>query len=774
MVFNWFNRFIKKDKKEEPTPEPTQAQEPVEAQPPAPVEEPAAEPDYMKWARLAQEKLNQELAAQPAVEPEAPAAFEEAPTAPPIEPPSAPAYDWQAVLYGTKSAAPVEPPPPSTATPPVTEAVIPPPPPPAVAPTPPAPEPPAAVSPAAFDWQAVLYGTRPAAPVEPPPAPQPPVAEAPPASVQAAPAFESPVVEVPEPPVAEPVVEPPVEEFPAAPVAEEEILPVESEPLTVAEVPVEPLPEAEVLPALLVAEEESAPVVEPPEPELPAAVEISPVFEAETVEAPAAEVLPPAEEPPTVEEVVPSVEAPPIFQPAAAESAPVEPPPPAPPAEPPPESPASAPLFDWRRILNRNRPVESPPEPPAPAAPEPPAAEAAPPAAEPPVFDWRRFLNRPRTPEAPPVQPPVVPEPPPAPEPVVPPPPAAAQTPPAQPKPRFELDPGFLWSAEVLAAQGRRPEDVTVEEISWLQKLRAGLGRTRRSLVNNVKALAGRGPIGPDELEELEGLLLQADVGITVSERILAALQERVRREALPGDQVMPFLKSQLRKQLELEGDDPTGFAPKRGQLNVWLIVGVNGVGKTTTIGKIAALATRSGYRTLIAAGDTFRAAAVEQLSIWGERSGVTVVANPSPKADPAAVVFDAISAAKARDVELLLVDTAGRLQNKKNLMDELAKVRRIIDKQAIDAHIESLLVLDATTGQNGLQQAKVFGETAGLTGVVITKLDGSAKAGIALAIVEQLQLPIRFVGVGEKIDDLRPFNSYEFVEALLSDYDAA
>ncbi|MBW4699110.1 MAG: signal recognition particle-docking protein FtsY [Aphanocapsa lilacina HA4352-LM1] len=497
-----------------------------------------------------------------------------------------------------------------------------------------------------------------------------------------------------------------------------------------------------------------------------------------------AEELPPAE-------VVPPVEEPPVVQPAAAESAPPAPPePPSPPAPaaPPPEPPASAPLFDWRRILNRRPTVEPSPEPPAAAASEPPAAEAAPaqaaePEPGPAVFDWRRFLNRPRTPEPPPVaQPLAAPEAPPAlqPEALQTPPappapqPEALQAPPAEAKPRFELDAGFLWSAEVLAAQGRRPEDVTVEEITWLQKLRFGLGRTRRSLVNNVKALAGRGPIGPDELEELEGLLLQADVGITVSERILAALQERVRREALPGNQVMPFLKSQLRKQLELEGDDPTAFAPRRGRLNVWLIVGVNGVGKTTTIGKIASLATRSGYKTLIAAGDTFRAAAVEQLSIWGERSGVTVVANPSPKADPAAVVFDAISAAKAREVELLLVDTAGRLQNKKNLMDELAKVRRIIDKQAVDAHIESLLVLDATTGQNGLQQAKVFGETAGLTGVVITKLDGSAKAGIALAVVEQLQLPIRFVGVGEKIDDLRPFNSYEFIEALLSDYDAA
>ncbi len=324
----------------------------------------------------------------------------------------------------------------------------------------------------------------------------------------------------------------------------------------------------------------------------------------------------------------------------------------------------------------------------------------------------------------------------------------------------------------MLAAQGRRPEDVTAEEITWLQKLRFGLGRTRRGLVNSVKAVVGRGPIGQAELEELEEILLQADVGLTVSERVLAALQAQVRKQALAPEQVLPFLKAELRKQLELAGDDPTKFAPTRDVLNVWLIVGVNGVGKTTTIGKIAALATRSGYDTLIAAGDTFRAAAVEQLKIWGDRSGVQVIANPSPKADPAAVAFDAIRAAQSRNVELLLVDTAGRLQNKQNLMDELAKVRRTIDKQAAGAQVESLLVLDATTGQNGLQQAKVFAQTANLTGVVLTKLDGSSKGGIALAIVNELKLPIRFVGVGEKIDDLRPFNSYEFIEALLSDYE--
>jgi fused signal recognition particle receptor len=210
-------------------------------------------------------------------------------------------------------------------------------------------------------------------------------------------------------------------------------------------------------------------------------------------------------------------------------------------------------------------------------------------------------------------------------------------------------------------------------------------------------------------------------------------------------------------------------FVPAKDTLNIWLMTGVNGAGKTTTIGKLAHIAQKSGYKTLIAAADTFRAAAVEQVKAWGARSQVEVIANPGKNTDPAAVVFDAIAAAQSRKVDLLLVDTAGRLQNKKNLMDELAKIRRIVDKQAPNATIEALLVLDATLGQNGLRQAEIFAEAANLSGVVLTKLDGTAKGGVALAVVEQLGLPIRFIGAGEGIEDLRPFSSYEFVEALLS-----
>jgi fused signal recognition particle receptor len=201
----------------------------------------------------------------------------------------------------------------------------------------------------------------------------------------------------------------------------------------------------------------------------------------------------------------------------------------------------------------------------------------------------------------------------------------------------------------------------------------------------------------------------------------------------------------------------------------VWLLVGVNGVGKTTTLGKLANLAVRSGYSCLIAAADTFRAAAVQQVQVWGERSGVPVIANPSSNADPAAVVYDAIGAAQAKGTELVLVDTAGRLQTKHNLMEELAKVRRIVDKLAPDAAVESLLVLDASQGQNGLRQAMAFASAAGLTGVVLTKLDGSARGGVALAVASEAGLPIRFIGAGEGIRDLRPFNSFEFVEALLA-----
>ncbi|MEP0871179.1 signal recognition particle-docking protein FtsY [Trichocoleus desertorum AS-A10] len=337
--------------------------------------------------------------------------------------------------------------------------------------------------------------------------------------------------------------------------------------------------------------------------------------------------------------------------------------------------------------------------------------------------------------------------------------------------PEIAFDEGFLWSAEVLAAQGRRPDQISIEEITWLKRLRQGLDKTRRSLVNQLKAIVGQGPLNQDAVEEIEALLLQADVGVAATDRIIDSLQKKLREEALPPDQAIAYLKSILRDMLDRplgKSYNPT-FAPEKDTLNIWLITGVNGAGKTTTIGKLAHLAQKSEYNCLIAAADTFRAAAVEQVKVWGQRSGVEVISNPGQNTDPAAVVFDAIGSAQSRGTELLLVDTAGRLQNKKNLMDELSKVRRIIDKKAGDAKIESLLVLDATLGQNGLRQAEVFLEAAQLSGVVLTKLDGTAKGGIALAVVQQLGLPIRFIGAGEGIEDLRPFSSYEFVEALLA-----
>ena len=339
------------------------------------------------------------------------------------------------------------------------------------------------------------------------------------------------------------------------------------------------------------------------------------------------------------------------------------------------------------------------------------------------------------------------------------------------------LDEAFLWSAEVLAAQGRPPDQVSAEEISWLKKLRQGLDRTRRNLLNQLRAIVGQGPLNQDAVMEIESMLLQADVGVEATDLIIETLQNKLREEALPPKEAIAYLKKILRDILDEPFKDSEivsraynlTFVPQKDTLNIWLLNGVNGAGKTTTIGKIAHLATKSDYKCLIAAADTFRAAAVEQLTIWGQRSEVEVISNSGKNTDPAAIVFDAVLAAQARNAELLLVDTAGRLQNKKNLMDELSKIHRIVEKKAPDAVVESLLVLDATLGQNGLRQAEVFAKAARISGVVLTKLDGTARGGVALAIVKELGLPIRFIGVGEKIEDLRPFSSYEFVEALLS-----
>lgn len=335
----------------------------------------------------------------------------------------------------------------------------------------------------------------------------------------------------------------------------------------------------------------------------------------------------------------------------------------------------------------------------------------------------------------------------------------------------LSLDEDFIWSAKILADQGRSPDDISQEEIDWLKKLRQGLGKTRRGLINQLKAVVGQGPLNDDAVITIESLLLQADVGIEATETIIETLQAKLKEEALPPEEAIAYLKTILQNILDkpLQNQNNDDFVPEKDTFNIWLVTGVNGAGKTTTIGKLAHLTQQSGYSCLIAAADTFRAAAVEQVKVWGERTNTPVIANPGKNTDPAAVVFDAISAAKSRNSELLLVDTAGRLQNKKNLMDELAKIRRIISKQAPEAKIESLLVLDATLGQNGLRQAQVFSEAAQLSGVVLTKLDGSAKGGVALAVAQQLNLPIRFIGVGEGIEDLRPFSSYEFVEALLN-----
>jgi fused signal recognition particle receptor len=349
---------------------------------------------------------------------------------------------------------------------------------------------------------------------------------------------------------------------------------------------------------------------------------------------------------------------------------------------------------------------------------------------------------------------------------------APVATPAEEPAPQLgAFDADFTWSAEVLVAQGRRVEDISLEEIDWLGRLRRGMEKTRQGFVTQLLDTLGEDPLSPEVLDDLETLLLRADVGVQATDQVLEALRKRMNEEVVDPAEGIRFLKEQLQGLLDapIRSSGASVLAPERGKLNVWLMVGVNGVGKTTTLGKLANLAIRSGYSCLIAAADTFRAAAVQQVQVWGERSGVTVVSNPSANADPAAVVFDAIGAAKAKGTDLVLVDTAGRLQTKHNLMEELAKVRRIVDKLAPEAVVQSLLVLDASQGQNGLKQAMAFAQAAGLTGVVLTKLDGSSRGGVALAVSSEAGLPIRFIGAGEGIRDLRPFNSFEFVEALLA-----
>jgi fused signal recognition particle receptor len=305
------------------------------------------------------------------------------------------------------------------------------------------------------------------------------------------------------------------------------------------------------------------------------------------------------------------------------------------------------------------------------------------------------------------------------------------------------------------------------ERQGLFSRLRDRLARTRAQLGAGLTDLfLGRKRIDDDLLEELETLLLTADLGVEATGRIIGDLTQRVKRESLSDPQaLLAALKEDLRGILTAAQAPVREAAPGRPQ--VILVVGVNGAGKTTTIGKLAKRLQEEGNSVVLAAGDTFRAAAVEQLQTWGERNRVPVIAQQMG-ADSASVVFDALQAAGARGADVLIADTAGRLHTKSNLMEELAKIARVLKKLDPDAPHEVLLVVDATTGQNALNQAVQFHRAVGLTGITLTKLDGTAKGGIVFAIAERLKVPIRFIGVGEGIEDLRPFDADEFLDALL------
>ncbi len=293
-------------------------------------------------------------------------------------------------------------------------------------------------------------------------------------------------------------------------------------------------------------------------------------------------------------------------------------------------------------------------------------------------------------------------------------------------------------------------------------KLKQGLEKTRVGILGMIFGNSAE-KINDEFYEELEDGLIMADCGYETTEEILEKLRAVIKSEKISE---RGAAKEALVGILEEHMGTNEPFLVENGD-NVILIVGVNGVGKTTSIGKLAAMYKAEGWRPMLAAADTFRAAAAEQLTVWAERADVPIIKH-GEGADPAAVVFDSIASYKSKKYDLLICDTAGRLHNKKNLMNELAKIRRVIDRELPSAHVEVLLVLDATTGQNAIAQAKAFGESCGLTGIILTKLDGTAKGGVVVAVKKELGLPIRFVGVGESIDDLQPFDARDFAEALL------
>jgi fused signal recognition particle receptor len=304
------------------------------------------------------------------------------------------------------------------------------------------------------------------------------------------------------------------------------------------------------------------------------------------------------------------------------------------------------------------------------------------------------------------------------------------------------------------------------ENRGLLSQLKQRLTRTRHNLTDGIANLVlGKKEIDEELLEELETLMLLADVGVDATSRIINDISEKVRRKELSDPAVLNSVLKQELQQILDQCDQPV-VSPKEGSPQVILMIGINGAGKTTTIGKLAKRLQQDGQSVMLAAGDTFRAAAVEQLQTWGERNDIPVIAQHTG-ADSASVIFDALEAASARNIDVLIADTAGRLHTKSNLMDELSKIARVMKKIDPDAPHEVMLVVDATTGQNALNQAEQFNEAVGITGITLTKMDGTAKGGILFAIADRLQIPIRFIGVGEAIEDLRQFEAEEFVDAL-------
>ncbi|MBQ8591486.1 MAG: signal recognition particle-docking protein FtsY [Lachnospiraceae bacterium] len=302
------------------------------------------------------------------------------------------------------------------------------------------------------------------------------------------------------------------------------------------------------------------------------------------------------------------------------------------------------------------------------------------------------------------------------------------------------------------------------EKKGFFSRLKAGLTKTRNNIVHGIDSVFnGFSMIDEDFYEELEEILIMGDIGVNATTSILERLREQVKEKHIKEPaECKELLIESIREQMQVEA---TAYDFEHKQ-SIIFVIGVNGVGKTTSVGKLASILKGNGRKVMLAAADTFRAAAGEQLTEWAHRAGVDIIGG-AEGSDPAAVIYDAVNAAKARNVDVLLCDTAGRLHNKKNLMEELKKINRIIDKEFPNAHRENLVVLDGTTGQNALQQAKDFGEVTDLTGIILTKMDGTAKGGIAVAIQSELKVPVKYIGVGETIEDLQKFDSNEFVNAL-------